>query len=356
MQYRLSQIPSGERGTDATVKAICELVSQSLQRPYIRQLALDVIKKSESRTPSPAQQAQSLYYYVRDNIAYVQDPIGVETVQSPENTVKLRAGDCDDHSALIAALSMAIGIPARFRVIGVHNDRFAHIFPELNLSGRWIPCDTTIRKYFGYRAPIMPAEKIYNFEGDEIMNVSQYMATSPITKSVAEKVTYNSVIRTLKSNWNSGKINLDDVQGYLRVIDEGNSPARGTMFEPIMRKAIVDFITQVKRYGLVSAKPIGAMNGLEGLDGFLSSIWSGVKKAVGGVVSVVKGAVKVVTGGSTPTVTVNPPTINIPQGAVQTTVSPGAAAAAAESGVASVLNSPVTWIAIAAGVFLLMRR
>lgn len=359
MQYQLRDIPAGEAGTDSTLKSIAVLVDKSLQSPYIRQLALTIIKNKAGRTPSKFKQCQAVYRYVIDNIAYINDPIGVETVQSPENTVSLGGGDCDDHSALNAALLMSIGFPVRFRVIGFDPAAFKHIFVEVYVLDRWLPFDTTVKKYLGFRAPAMPAEKVYNFKGEGHMTVNDLKATTGMSRGAMNRVVYNSVMRTLKSNWNNGLINLSDVESYVRVIDEGNSPARGTFAEPVMRQAIVDFKKTITKNGIVSAKPIGAVNGLEGLDGFLKSIWNGVKSAVGGVAKIVGKGVSILTGGGTPQVTVNPPTINIPQGAIQTQVTPEAASAAVSTGfsnMADIFKNPLVLGGLGVLAYVLLSR
>ena len=54
--------------------------------------------------------------------------------------------------------------------------------------------------------------------------------------------------------------------------------------------AIEEFLKSVRRQGMSSVKPPGVSSGLEGLGGFLSSVWNAAKGAV-------TGAVKAFTGG-----------------------------------------------------------
>lgn len=86
---------------------------------------------------------RALFEFVRDRIRYVRDIRGVETIQTPERTLQLKQGDCDDQSTLLAALLLSIGHPARFHAIGFRPGRFSHVFTEVYLGNRWIPLETT---------------------------------------------------------------------------------------------------------------------------------------------------------------------------------------------------------------------
>jgi hypothetical protein len=289
MQYTLTQISGGELGTDQTVKKIAELVRGSLRKPDIRNLALSIIGNR-----APENRVRALFDFVKENIRYVHDPIELELVQSPEMTLRTRAGDCDDHTALLSALALSVGVPARFRVIGGSRDSFQHIYPELRVNGNWLPADTTGKVRFGARVAEAPVEKIYDYRGDQFMSLGASLDVGlPVRRETVQRAAYNAAMAVLNRNWAQGRINLSDVKSYIRVIKEGNSPSRGTIVETPMLKAIQDFEAAVTSTGARSSKLPGSLNGLEGLDGFLSSIWDGVKKAVG----VVVGGVSSIIGG-----------------------------------------------------------
>jgi hypothetical protein len=277
--------------------------------------------------------AKALHDWVRSRISYVLDPVDVETVQDPEATLKIKAGDCDDHSALMAALSMSIGIPARFVVLGNRRDDFQHIYPELLIAGRWYPADTTTSKPFGWAAKL-PVKKIYSNKGVPAMGFSG-LGTEVVlvTKANVKGVAYKAAFGVLRDNWNKGLINLQDVKGYLQVIDQGNSPYRGTVVEAPMRRAIQDFHDKIVKSGAQSVKPLGRLSGLEGVSGFFGSIVSAVGNAVGDVI-------KDVTGGQGITIK---PTITLPSGLVQTELTPEAA----KAGVSELLGSPIFLVGVA---------
>ena len=300
MNYHLAEIPSGAAGTDATVRKIGDLVQHTAKRPVVRLTALRILERYRVPNRDYLAAASALFDWIRRNIQYRLDPIGVETVASPEITLKLRAGDCDDHSALMAGLAQAVGIPARFRVVGDSPDRFCHIWPELKIGDKWLPADTTEKRPLGERPPKFPAEKLYSIKGVPIMyglgQVNRPLMR--LTKRRWNLEAYTAAMNVMSENWRHGRINRADLKSYLRVIAEGNSPARGTIAEPIMKTAITDFLAVVDRKGMISLKPEGSLQGLYGLDGFLKSIWSGVKNVAGSVANtVVPGSGALITGG-----------------------------------------------------------
>ena len=71
-------------------------------------------------------QALAIGSWVQEKIRYVHE--GRETFQRPETTLRLKAGDCDDHTLLIASMLGTVGIKNRLCIVKIRN-RWAHIFP-----------------------------------------------------------------------------------------------------------------------------------------------------------------------------------------------------------------------------------
>ena len=361
MKYELFQIAGGLAGTDRTVREIARHVQADLQRPGIRLLATEILRHIPSKDQEA--EARAIYDYVSRSIRYQKDPIGIETVQSPLVTLRLKAGDCDDHVALVAALALSVGIPARLRVVGYFKDEMVHIFPELNINNRWTVADTTEPgRGFGWRPPTFPVERLYNLNGEvDSMNLSQIPTGTPTRGQVKGSI-YREVTKVLTSNWREGRINLADVRGYLRVIAEGNFPTREPLLVEPTETAIRDFIGRAQASGAISPKPRDHLSGMEGMDGFLSSVWGAVKKGVSAVGKTVgkvfgsSGTTSQAPSGSpqAPVFQVTP-TVNIPEGVIRTQVSPAAASAFGEG-----LFGPYTMpILIGGGVLLvvlLMRK
>jgi len=285
--HGLHYIAQGELGTDQTVNIIAHLVSASLRKPNIRLLAIQILDRAGVPNKNDQQAAFALYSWVKARIRYVRDPIDVDTVQQPDITLQVKAGDCDDHVALFSALAQSIGLPVRYVVGGASRDTFAHIWSEVLVSGNWISADTTISQPFGY-VPQLPVKKIYHMKGAP-MSLGAAEEVYPVTRKDFSLAVRSAVVGTLTNNWNQGKINKADLDGYLRVFDEGNSPFRGSIVDDTVKQAIVDFRARIISAGMASPK-VG-LSGLEGLDGFLSSIVKSVGDVVKQVVNVVKPAV-----------------------------------------------------------------
>jgi hypothetical protein len=67
----------------------------------------------------------SLLKYVKENFRYVPDPSSFDYFASPQESIELMAGDCDDYTILIASILKAIG--ANVRIIWAPK----HVYPEL---------------------------------------------------------------------------------------------------------------------------------------------------------------------------------------------------------------------------------
>jgi hypothetical protein len=144
--------------TTKTIQSICKIDQQQAKQkvektvqtmlsfatkmtPEIRNLAVSLGKKFAA---GDFKQARRLYEYVRDEIAYIHDPRGIEEVQPPEITMKLGGGDCDDKAVFLAALLTSIGFESCFFIADVDNDKY----PDHVYTGVLIPDAPEIYKPF----------------------------------------------------------------------------------------------------------------------------------------------------------------------------------------------------------------
>lgn len=152
----LSEIPSGARGVAATLDVMRKLVRAGKINIEIRGLAA-------SLTSSLAQknylgEIKRLHQFVRDNIRYLRDIHGVETVQTPEKTLELGYGDCDDKATLLASLLESIGHPTRFVAVGFRPGVFSHVYVETRVGRNvtptgWLALETTEPVRVGWSPP-----------------------------------------------------------------------------------------------------------------------------------------------------------------------------------------------------------
>lgn len=145
--YTLQAIPDGKAGTRATLAKMGKLVKQYKTVPVIRELALQIIRRVPGK--SWPGEAAAIQEWVRNNVRYVRDVAGVETLQSPVQTLRLKQGDCDDQSTLAASLLAAIGHPTRFIAIGFSKGHFAHVLTQTKVGSKWLPLETTEGWAFG---------------------------------------------------------------------------------------------------------------------------------------------------------------------------------------------------------------
>jgi len=123
------------------------LANNRCSHPHIRDLALRII----GHATTPGEQITRLRSWLRSRIRFVPDPDVTELLHDPVLLAQWieRDGstgvDCDDVATLGAALGKAIGIPARFVVVGFYfpDAPYGHIWTELFDGERWRELDTT---------------------------------------------------------------------------------------------------------------------------------------------------------------------------------------------------------------------
>lgn len=134
-------IPPGKAGTLTTLKLMRRIARDFKKSPVIRRLALKLVENNHQK--DFVNEVKSIHEFVRDNIRYVKDINGVETVQTPIKTLEFKQGDCDDKSTLAASLLESIGHPTRFVAVGFHPGKYAHVYVETKIGTKWVPVETT---------------------------------------------------------------------------------------------------------------------------------------------------------------------------------------------------------------------
>lgn len=114
-----------------------------------------------------AGEAEAIQNWVRNNIRYTRDPHGVETLQTPEVTLKELQGDCDDHSVLVGALLSAVGHPVRYRAVSLkqYPSALCHVYAETKIGSAWVSVETTENWPLGY------IPEMVNLQGNVIRHV-----------------------------------------------------------------------------------------------------------------------------------------------------------------------------------------
>ncbi len=104
-----------------------------------------------------AGEARRLFNFVRDEIRYIRDIDGVETLHTADWVLRLRAGDCDDKAILLAALLLSIGHTPRFKAVAFDPGDYSHVWTQDFLGGRWVDMEPTELVGFGQSIPLAGA-------------------------------------------------------------------------------------------------------------------------------------------------------------------------------------------------------
>jgi len=100
MQVAVFNIPGGDKGTRETLERMRTIVIRSMKDrkwgAYFRGLAIKITNEAGCRTKDFKCEAKSLFEWVRDNVKWIRDIRGFETLQYPYRTLAFGAGDCDD--------------------------------------------------------------------------------------------------------------------------------------------------------------------------------------------------------------------------------------------------------------------
>lgn len=139
-------MPSGIAGVRHTLQQMAALVRKYKTDSGIHQLARQLTQGLPPQNISGATMlyVAALQKFVRDQIRYVQDVEGVETLQTPIYTLQIRAGDCDDKSILLDTLLASIGLQTMFFAIGINGGPFEHVVAGVRLGTRTIPLETIV--------------------------------------------------------------------------------------------------------------------------------------------------------------------------------------------------------------------
>jgi len=128
--------------------------------PALKQIATKIV--SSSCDSGRVCHAKALYYFVRDNIKYVSDPVAKEYIESPVELMQNKGGDCESGSLLLGALYEAIGIDAEIVIIPGHaylRIRLPEALNKYRLDGDWVYLDWTCDNCEFGEIPVKNVEK-----------------------------------------------------------------------------------------------------------------------------------------------------------------------------------------------------
>lgn len=154
--FRVQHSRRRHPGLGGVLSTMRALTAEGSSDPRIRATALHITRDlapDASGNPNRRNRraiAEAVYAWVVKHVHFANDPHGVEMLQKPHVTLGFAAGDCDDHSILVASLLEALGVPTRFRLWGL-GDQPSHVLPEFqDDAGTWHTVDTSRPNGIGY--------------------------------------------------------------------------------------------------------------------------------------------------------------------------------------------------------------
>lgn len=133
-------IPDGVAGTRATLRKMSHIVREYRSDYPVIELSRYLVANLQQKDFFG--EAALIQQFVRDQIRYVKDPRGVETIQTPVKTLEIGQGDCDDKSILVATMLETLGHRCLFVAVGFDKN-FCHVLVKCFLNNEWVAVETT---------------------------------------------------------------------------------------------------------------------------------------------------------------------------------------------------------------------
>lgn len=147
MRVQSLPIPHGDAGTAVTVQQMWRLIEQGKKNPLLREAALRIVQEARVPATHYVGEARAIFRWTLQHIRFTRDIRARETLHSPEEILRLGAGDCDDCTVLVLALAQSIGLEGRITTISTlppdenGPGEYTHVYPSVFANGRWFALD-----------------------------------------------------------------------------------------------------------------------------------------------------------------------------------------------------------------------
>lgn len=149
---RLVDIPNGAAGVFTTAAAMRQLINAYKTDIEIRTTAANLVFLTPEK--NDLAEVEALFNFVRDNIRYLKDVYAVETLTTPDRTLQLGYGDCDDQVVLLGSLLESIGYPTKIVLTGYGDPGiFEHVYLQTLIQNQWVDMDPTEQIPLGFAPP-----------------------------------------------------------------------------------------------------------------------------------------------------------------------------------------------------------
>lgn len=175
-------LPRGDEGVARTIRLIRDLMDAAITDPQVNEAAINILRNAGVQNFDRQAKLRALYEFVSwPNFLYVEDPVGPfgpkETVRTVRTLLRVRAGDCDDYTLLLASLAGTVGIATRAVTVAADPsaaDDFSHIYPEAEVSpGNWVAMDAARPgAQFGLPAQRYSRKRVWSLTDSSYKDVS----------------------------------------------------------------------------------------------------------------------------------------------------------------------------------------
>lgn len=149
---RLLTISNGAAGVFETASAMRQLINAYKTDVEIRTTAANVVFLTPEK--DDLSEVEAVFNWVRDHIRYLKDVNMVETLTTPDRTLQLGYGDCDDQVVLLASMLESIGYPTRLVITGYGDPGvYEHVYLQALVQNHWIDMDPTEQIPLGFAPP-----------------------------------------------------------------------------------------------------------------------------------------------------------------------------------------------------------
>jgi transglutaminase-like putative cysteine protease len=147
LRASFGDIGTGRSAGLDTVHRMRQIVLEQFPLPLIRETAAGIVRGTGTDSEL---QAERIRAWLTRHVGFLRDPYQVEALHTPEAMLTLLGSrrwlevDCDDVAILGAALGMAVGLRARFVLLGAGGG-YEHVWTELAdpRGGDWYELDIT---------------------------------------------------------------------------------------------------------------------------------------------------------------------------------------------------------------------
>jgi len=198
-RYRMKKwkIGHGDSAIRKTILHMRALVSgpEGVGHPEVRVAAIEAVRGAVRNL----NEIDYVLDWVKKHIEFRGE--NAETLQSPAVTLQLGAGDCDDHSTLIAALLRSLGYHVQFKTVATSPAdprQFSHVYVIVQdkRTAEWKALDSTVpRSFAGWEPEMVFRQKSYPL-GDEVQFTPgeelAYEIANPLVQAAASRIKYGT--------------------------------------------------------------------------------------------------------------------------------------------------------------------